>query len=466
MEKEKPSISERLKNRVSSLFGFGSVEPKSAGVEFKTPREALGQIFKLMVQIEKEKQVRGEIESLRLQLEGLQENKRNRELIKALTGRKKVDVKASVKVKEKPAPKEKIKELPTKAPTAPAAPAGPSVPTPTKPTAPPAPAPTTKPPAAPVPPRPPAPAAPVPPPKPPAPVAPAPTPPRPTPPAPAAPPAPPVAVTKPSIIPGVVTGGAAISIYGETGAKNKEQAVKKVGQIVPNDPQAGEFSYGIFGMNSKSKTADAFAKQYPQFNLVGKSGSKEFNESWKKAAEENPLEFYNAQLDWHEKNINAPLKRDLRKVLPENLATDNRVISYMSDRRIQYGKVMEESALKYASDARTAEEFIDRMTEFDLKNVGKAFATALKTHGPGYEKGLRNRIENRRKLSLQQIPNPTGATIPDITKENRDMKREMSESSEKTINNVNNVSQSSQSPQIDTKKVEEIPPSILKKSRQ
>jgi hypothetical protein len=456
MEKEKPSISEKLKNRVSSLFGFGSVEPESSGVQFRTPREALGKIFNLMVEIEAEKKVRGEIESLRLKLDGLQENKRNRELITALTGRKKVDIKMKMERVEKPAPKEKVKELPGKTPPTPPVP---GVPAPTRPAAP---VPPTKPSAPTAPPaKPPAPAAP--PAKPPAPTSPPAKPPAPAAPTPTAPP---VSVAKPPIIPGTVTGGAAISIYGETGAKNKEQAIKKVGQIVPNDPEAGAFSYGIFGMNSKSKTADEFAKQYPQFNLKGQSGSKEFNESWKKAAEENALEFYNAQLDWHEKNISRPLKKDLRKFLPEEMATDNRVISYMSDRRIQYGKVMEQSALKYASDAKTAEEFIDKMTEFDLQNIGKAFPTALKTHGPGYEKGLRNRIENRRKLSLQQVPNPTGATIPDITKENRDMKREMSESSEKIINNVNNISQSSQSPQIDAKKVEEITPPLIRKSRQ
>ena len=57
-----------------------------------------------------------------------------------------------------------------------------------------------------------------------------------------------------------MTGAAAISILGETGARTPEQALKKGGQIVGGDPEPGYYSYGIFGMNSKSKTIDALMK--------------------------------------------------------------------------------------------------------------------------------------------------------------------------------------------------------------
>lgn len=182
---------------------------------------------------------------------------------------------------------------------------------------------------------------------------------------------------------GFASAASAISLRGETG-KGHESALKNVGQIVNNDPEPGYKSYGLFGMNSKAKTIDNFVAQNPQLGLTTKPGSPEFDREWKEVAKNKPQDLYQAQMNWYEKNILSPLQNDLMKMLPANVAGDQRVVAYMADRRIQYGKVLESSAIQYANSDKP-ETFINRITEYDLENIGKAFTTYLKTH-PGSEK--------------------------------------------------------------------------------
>lgn len=250
----------------------------------------------------------------------------------------------------------------------------------------------------------------------------------------------------------LVLGAAGISIMGETGAKTVDAAIKKGGQIVPNDPKPGVTSYGIFGMNSAAGTAGQFAAQNPQFNMTAKPGSKEFDEQWTKAFNDNPQALFDAQLAWYDRTILKPLRVDLAKSLATNIASDERVVGYMADRRIQYGKTMEGSALKHSSAAQTPEEFIDKMTEFDLQNIGTAFATYLKNH-PGNEKGLQTRIKNRKdKALLLESQATSGKRLNDESTINSTGKKELNAQQQKIENqqNLSVINQNTNKPEEGT----------------
>ena len=230
-----------------------------------------------------------------------------------------------------------------------------------------------------------------------------------------------------------IMGAAAISILGETGAKTADAAVQKGGQIVPNDPKPGVTSYGIFGMNSAAGTASQFAAMNPQFNMTGKPGSKEFDTQWKQAFESNPKAFFDAQLAWYDKVILQPLRNDLKKLIDPSIASDERVVGYMADRRIQYGKTMEKTALSNVAHVKTAEQFIDKMTEFDLANIGTAFSTYLQNH-PNNKGGLEKRIKTRKEKSLA-LPQTPGDSLAHSSTQNADLKKEMN-----TVPQVNSQS--------------------------
>jgi GH24 family phage-related lysozyme (muramidase) len=87
MENQKPTATEKLKDTFSSLFRLKQMNPESVGVQFSTSRQALGEIYKLMVDLETERKLRSEIEERYNQLEQMEMSRRNREIIKALTGR-------------------------------------------------------------------------------------------------------------------------------------------------------------------------------------------------------------------------------------------------------------------------------------------------------------------------------------------------------------------------------------------
>ena len=243
---------------------------------------------------------------------------------------------------------------------------------------------------------------------------------------------------------------AAISIFGETSAIGKKQTMAKIGQVKGNDPEPGAFSYGFFGMNSKAKTIHAFVASHPEFGLTANPGTDEFNKQWVALAQARPDELYNAQMDWYDKNILQPLRKDL-KSLQLDYSNDDRILAYMADRRIQYGSVMETQALKYASEGSTAPEFINRMTDFDLENIGIAFKTYL-SNNKNNSLGLKNRIE-RRKMMAMQVTQDTGTTIDAASKNNTDLwkARKDGDNADSTINKTN-VNMNQQSGDVQNKK--------------
>jgi hypothetical protein len=223
-----------------------------------------------------------------------------------------------------------------------------------------------------------------------------------------------------------VSAAAAFTIRGETGA-TADKAIQKVGQIVPNDPKPGVTSYGIVGINSGG-SVQSFVKDNPQFELTAKPASKEFDEQWKKASLERPQEMLAAQLKWYENHVEVPLRKDMQKIIPKEFAGDDRVAVYLTDRRNQYGKLMEKQAISYASDASSATDFIKRMTEFDKSHINEAFRTYLSNH-PNNAPGLLKRITDRQNYALGLTVSPTpiddskSNKLNDTSITNKDLKK-------------------------------------------
>ena len=72
----------------------------------------------------------------------------------------------------------------------------------------------------------------------------------------------------------------------------------------------------------------------------------------------------------------------------------------MIDRKIQFGYAMYDSAVKYAKNAKTPNEFMDLISEHDLKNLRQMFKSTPDKEFEGLKKGLVTRIENRKKEAL------------------------------------------------------------------
>ena len=435
----------RTRKRSSSFAS--ALDNSASGIGQANPAvEALGGIYDLLV--EKDELRKQDI--LDREKESKQEEDyaefANQELIKALTARRKPakDKKEQYRDEKgrfaKEPPVEAPKSATTSKPTTPSAPASTPKPTPS------APAST----------------------------------PKPTPSAPASTPKPtttpstPKPTTTPSTpkppivkLPEVKTGtlasaAAAISILGETSAKTPKQALGKGGQIVPNDPGPGYYSYGIFGMNSKSKTIDAFVAQNPQLGFKEKPGTKEFNEEWKKVASERAKELFDAQMDWYEKNVFDPLKKDLSSKLPNGFGEDPRVISYFADRRIQYGKVQEKSAIEYAKASSTPIEFLEKITDYDLNTLNLAFPTALKNN-PDIRKGLENRVKNRKSLALSI--NNSGNVIVTGAKENQELKESLNKDKQAQGTVTNNVTTNTNQKTEEQEEPADDKPAFMKKRR-
>lgn len=436
----------------SRMMMANQQESSETTIQKKLSSRILGNVYNLMVQIENEKE-RDYQRKLRTETAiEEREEERHKAVMKAFSLKrftvKKKDIKEKPKAEEKPKATKKTKQktekkAPESAPTPSVTPPS-TTPAPSAPSAP-APKPVTSgttPAAKPIP-------------------------------APAPKPSPPAVIPKAPIPTAekVVTGGlmaaAALSVRGETGAANLDKVssdVKKVGQIVDNDPKPGVKSYGVFGINSQG-SVQKFVQDNPQFNLIEQPGTKEFDDKWKTLAIEKTKEFYEAQLRWYQKYVYNPIKADLKKLLPAELASSEKVITYMADRRNQMGQVLEKQAIEYAKVAKSPEEFVIKIAEHDIsdENIRKAFPTYIKTHGEKNIKGLQNRVELRKRMSLEVNPS-AGQTIDGASVENKDMKKELSE--KQSVQNVVNNIQMSQSQSMNNykgEKVNDVPPFLEKR---
>ena len=264
------------------------------------------------------------------------------------------------------------------------------------------------------------------------------------------------------ILTGTFAAAAAMTISGETGATTPEKALTKVGQVVDNDPKPGVASYGIFGINSGG-SVQTFVKDNPQFELKSKPGTKEFEKEWKMAAIKDPKSMYDAQLSWYKKYNLVPLSEDLYKTLPKKIADDPGVFVFMADRRNQMYKLREKSAFEYASGARTPEEFINKVSEYDYNHVDEEFPTYLQTH-PNGRKGLFKRFNDRKNYALSlnvdtQKPSAAQLTGQNITAgnilntssmNNRDLKEQLADINTLVLinNNTSVVKQGDKTTQV------------------
>jgi GH24 family phage-related lysozyme (muramidase) len=453
MEKEKLSISEKLKNKVSSLFSLGSVDAESTGVQFKTSRTALGEIFKIMVRLEEERKVRSEIENLSLKLDGLRENKRNRELIKALTGQKLKKVKPEKVIKEIPKeskgekPPKELKK-PTEVTTLPPVATKPPVTTTTPPvttTKPPVttttpPVTTTKPPVATRPPA--APAPPVAAPKPPV----APT----KPPAPPATPTkPPVAVSKPPIVPSIAVGTAV------TAASLQKEALARISSKEGFagksylDPKKGDprklYSVGYGHQITENEIKNGYImagnKKIPVLGERGKDTVISKEDAYELLKQDYPKYEENARKIPNFDKLNLQAQTALVDM------TYNMGVNWYKNWPILM-KQLENLQLDEAS-----KNILSSVYATQVKGRAKENAESIKN-------GLKNIPIQEPRINAPNLP------VDSLSKENKNLKREMNETAGNIINNINNVAQTSQSPQIDTKKVEEITPPLIRKSRQ
>lgn len=253
---------------------------------------------------------------------------------------------------------------------------------------------------------------------------------------------------------------ASMSVRGETGSADLVKVkgdANKVGQIVPNDPKPGVSSYGVFGMNSGG-SVQRFVADNPQFGLTGKPGTSEFDAKWKQVATEKTGDFYNAQLSWYSRYVYEPTKKEMQSKLPGNLGSSDKVVTYMADRRNQMNKIGEDEAIKYAKDAKTPEEFINKIAEHDASSefIQRAFPTYLANNGLDKIKGLQNRVELRKQLTLNaQIGGSNdGAKIESQSVDNKQLKDSATDQppANKTITQVNvggNAPQQKQTKKVD-----------------
>lgn len=199
----------------------------------------------------------------------------------------------------------------------------------------------------------------------------------------------------------LVRRATSLTAEGEVGKREKNP----VTQIVESDPEPGHKSYGLFGMNTKSKTIHEFIKMFPQFGLQDlQPGTKEFDERWKSLGQTRQIELQYAQMQWYADKVINPLQAFLLRYFPEQIARNEKVLIYMSDRRVQYGFVNEKEALKYATGASSPEELIRKISEFDRRpeNIRNAFPTAISNsrNPEGFIQGLINRVDLRERKSL------------------------------------------------------------------
>lgn len=441
MEKEKPSISEKMRGKISSLFSLGSVDAESTGVQFKTSRAALGEIFKMMVRLEEERKVRVEIETLSLKLDGLRENKRNRELIKALTGRKiqKTEREKVIKEVTKKPKEEKLPKVLTKPPEVTTAPPVITTKPPVVTTKPPVvttkpPVVTTKPPTAPAPPVA-APKPPVAPTKPPAP--------------PATPTKPPVAVSKPPIVPSIAVGTAV------TAASLQKEALARISSKEGFagksylDPKKGDarklYSVGYGHQITENEIKNGYImagnKKIPVLGERGKDTVISKEDAYELLKQDYPKYEENARKIPNFDKLNLQAQTALVDM------TYNMGVNWYKNWPILM-KQLENLQLDEAS-----KNILSSVYATQVKGRAKENAESIKN-------GLKNIPIQEPRINAPNLP------VDSLSKENKNLKREMNETAGNIINNINNVAQTTQSPQIDTKRAEEITPPLIRKSRQ
>lgn len=239
----------------------------------------------------------------------------------------------------------------------------------------------------------------------------------------------------------------------------------KLGAATPDT--RGSTSYGLFGINNirnKGKSSiDLFVEQNPQLNLPNPGSPenpeqvKKFNEAWWNLSKTRPKELLEAQANYFKRNIEEVAVKPLSG-LPSDIANNSGVQDYMIDRYTQFGDTMIRSALQYASNAKTPEQFINLMSKHDKNNLRQIFKNTSEGEFKKLENGLINRIDARTINALNVAPTnvnnlfenavPTGQKIDVLSKQNKDARAQADTSAVQQKNvNTTNVSSSNQQTQ-------------------
>jgi hypothetical protein len=266
----------------------------------------------------------------------------------------------------------------------------------------------------------------------------------------------------------------------------------KLGAATPDT--RGSTSYGLFGLNNirnKGKSSiDLFVEQNPQLNLPDPGSSenpeqvKKFNEAWWNLSKTRPKELLEAQANYFKRNIEEVAVKPL-SVFPPEIANNSGVQDYMIDRYTQFGNTMIQSAIQYVSGAKTPEQFIKLMSKHDKNNLRQIFKNTSDSEFKKLEKGLINRIDARTTNALTVAPIkaentapknvntpsendvPTGQKIDVISKQNKDAKKDMDQSATEVKQvNVNTVTSTDNTTQSAKKEKEDDRSAYEKKVKQ
>ncbi len=206
----------------------------------------------------------------------------------------------------------------------------------------------------------------------------------------------------------------AVNISGplESGERNPLQGVANI-----SPDTNGSHSYGNLGLNSqRGASMWQFQKEYgEQFGLTAAPGTREFDNQWRAAAMDNGKALTAAESEYWQKHIASPTQEKLTRLgLPDELANDPRVLTYMADRQIQQGEgstINHGQRIRDAADgANNAKEFLENLSEADKAHLPGDFRTYLGQH-PGNVNGLVNRIDNRLSASLGIDASPVTAPV-------------------------------------------------------
>lgn len=174
---------------------------------------------------------------------------------------------------------------------------------------------------------------------------------------------------------------------------------------IANDT-GGSKSYGVLGVNSGfgrgagGGSAGVFAKAFPGLGLTARPGSAAFDQQWRRAAQEQPQELVQAQLQYLQNDVIGPAVSALRNAGAGQFADDPRVVNFVSDAVVQYGPSLVNKHFRAGAQGRTAEDFINRSADSMRQSLRGDFRTYLSSRPQNFQ-GLVNRVEKRRNSSLQ-----------------------------------------------------------------
>lgn len=195
------------------------------------------------------------------------------------------------------------------------------------------------------------------------------------------------------------------SSMGETSG---QFGMKALTNISPDT--GGSEGYGPWQLNSKTGSAAAFAKRYPELGLTAQPGTPEWRAQWHNAALNNTDAMLRAHESWYRDKYWHPVADTLTKAgFDPKIANDPRVQAYMADRKLQMDTVGQGHALAAARGAQTPEQFIHLVSQADSANVGNNFRSYLSTY-PDRVRGLQNRINARAQASLGIRPDTAPAS--------------------------------------------------------